>query len=631
MLSSLRGATEKVWVKLLLGLIALTFVVWGVGDFSGGRSHIAAKVGDQNITERELDIAVRERLRVMPDVNAEWARSMTLSTLVNQRLLYVQAHELGMRIGDDAILKRIVSEPMLQGEDGNFSAERFRQVLLQMSLTEQQFIEQSKQELLRELILQPLGATPVVSDVVSEVLADQYYERRKGHIITVPTDFVKEVSEPTEAQLMTFYEERPELFRAPEYRRYRFIEVNCAALEKSVVSAEVLRELYTQRVLEGMYQMPESRVVRQLLFSDKEHADMAYARLNTGEKIENIAADLEEYLIASQDTLKETTVTQDAVLPELREVLFSDSVKRYTLPTQTPLGWHVFSIEQKRSQHAKTFHEVRDEMEHEMLAGENCEATQRAFRDMDDAFAGGARLSDVRDFMIETDHLTHALTLIEGVEADVQGNGVDGKPVSTLPSYRLPGVDMREHFFEQVFMLEPGDDPVIFTPTEHHFVAVEVESVTPSRIKTLDELRGVATQAWKETERQRLSKAYVESLRAAVKQGGTLQEVAAKKGLAVEPMHFHRLEVVEDSGHDPQFINDAFATLLHQPTHVHETEDGYVLAVITEIIPFSSLPESEREAAIATTQDRLRDDWSSEVVAHMLRYAGQVVPVRVGE
>ena len=66
MLDTLRRGTGSWLVKILLGLLVLSFAAWGIGDvFSGGGDTSVATVGETKITPNEYQDAFQSRVRQM--------------------------------------------------------------------------------------------------------------------------------------------------------------------------------------------------------------------------------------------------------------------------------------------------------------------------------------------------------------------------------------------------------------------------------------------------------------------------------------------------------------------------------------------------------------------------------------
>ena len=64
MIQELREYSNNLFFKLLMGVIAITFVLsFGVGGFFGDRKEVVAKVNDQEILLKEYREAYENRMR----------------------------------------------------------------------------------------------------------------------------------------------------------------------------------------------------------------------------------------------------------------------------------------------------------------------------------------------------------------------------------------------------------------------------------------------------------------------------------------------------------------------------------------------------------------------------------------
>src|SRR5258708_14239502 len=126
MLESIRNASQgiigKTIMTVVMGLIIVSFVIWGVGDMLRGFSpSTVASVGGAKISAQEYKVAYdraiqqyQRRLR-RPFTNEE-ARQIALDRSVLQQSLNEaaaddEAHTLGLDFSDDAALDVTTSTP----------------------------------------------------------------------------------------------------------------------------------------------------------------------------------------------------------------------------------------------------------------------------------------------------------------------------------------------------------------------------------------------------------------------------------------------------------------------------------------------------------------------------------------
>src|SRR5262245_32727041 len=106
-----RGSTLE---KILFGLLAALFVIWGVGSFGGARVDAVATVHGQAITRRDLDRATalltrryEEMLKgqFSPAMAASLnLRGQALDQLIDAALLGHEAQRLGISVTDAELI-----------------------------------------------------------------------------------------------------------------------------------------------------------------------------------------------------------------------------------------------------------------------------------------------------------------------------------------------------------------------------------------------------------------------------------------------------------------------------------------------------------------------------------------------
>ena len=126
MLGAIRNAAQgvvgKAIMTVVMGLIIVSFVIWGVGDMLRGfTTSTVASVGGAKISAQEYRIAYQRTLqqyqrRLRRPFTNEEAREIGLDRSVLQRLLSEaavdeEARKLGLDISDDALRDMITSNP----------------------------------------------------------------------------------------------------------------------------------------------------------------------------------------------------------------------------------------------------------------------------------------------------------------------------------------------------------------------------------------------------------------------------------------------------------------------------------------------------------------------------------------
>src|SRR5690606_2010915 len=163
MLNALRRNASSWVVKVLLLLLVVSFAIWGIGDifYGGGQNPTVATVGDAEIPAHELTEAFNRAVnnlqrRLGPQFDREQAIQLglmqqTLQDLIRQRLITLEAQEMGLVVPDDALRALVIEDPMFQSA-GRFDRNRFDQLLRASGLSEDAYLASLRQQVMRQAL-----------------------------------------------------------------------------------------------------------------------------------------------------------------------------------------------------------------------------------------------------------------------------------------------------------------------------------------------------------------------------------------------------------------------------------------------------------------------------------------------
>ena len=230
MLEKLRKGAASWVAKALIGLLILSFAVWGIADMISGRtSDTVATVGDRKITETEFRDAYQAQLAATSrqfgqQLNTEQARLFGVPQQTVQRLLSTaavdeHARRLGLAVSSQSIVDAIRTDPTFQDATGNFSKPQFDQLLRDAGLNEPRYlVERGRQTVREQLTDSMIGAIPVPAELIATTHSFRT-DARKVRYVVLDAATIAKPGEPTEAQITETYEQNKRRFVAPESRR----------------------------------------------------------------------------------------------------------------------------------------------------------------------------------------------------------------------------------------------------------------------------------------------------------------------------------------------------------------------------------------------------------------------------
>jgi peptidyl-prolyl cis-trans isomerase D len=593
MLELFRKKAGKVIFFSLIGLLVLSFAVWGIGDIFRGGGGLApvATVGDIEITGQQLSASFRqqiERIRRTSKVNldTEQARQIgildaALEQLIQENLYALETSRLGLAVDDQQIGAQIRAEPMFQNRMGSFDPAIYAQVMTMSGLTKATYEAAQRQEIARRRLIGSLLAGNEPPERLTRLL---YRYRQEQRIIEVARlDFAKapRPSLPDDAVLHTFYVEHAERFMAPETRSFTYLRLDPAMLAKDTsVSDDELREEYQARLDE--FTVPETRKIRQLLVETEESAKKAHQALGSGDSLEKAA----KQLGAKEEIADLGWVKKQDMFNEVADAAFALSKGQISEPLESPFGWHLIEVQDIRPGGVKTFDEVREKLRKDISTQRAVETIAGLANQIEDELAGGLSLEEVAK------NLTLDTKSVVGI--DRQGKNSDGKTIAELLD--LPGV------LETAFNTPLNEESMLVDLPDGGSYVLRVDKVVAAHRRPLDEVRDKVAAAWRDETIKQAVETAAKALLEEVQNGKSLAEAAKSQNL---PFTTTPLITRADAAAKmlvPQMLADAVFRLKKGEATTGRTDSGFAVARVTEIREPASLTDSD---ALAQTRQEL--------------------------
>lgn len=234
MLEYLRNASEKPIAKVLITILAFSFVGWGVAEWIFGNvlsDTTLVRVGSSKVSvqqynlerSRELASMSREEMRdvYVDPIAAQKFQNDIISKLTTQTMVENRGHDMGFIVSDHRIAREIREYPEFQ-EDGKFSTLKFDTVLRNSGYSEAEFADILRNSVLRSMVLGSM-ATPIKTPkFATNAMYNARYAERDIEYVTVQYNDFK-AGKPTDDDLRQFYATHPQT--VPETRTASYVLV----------------------------------------------------------------------------------------------------------------------------------------------------------------------------------------------------------------------------------------------------------------------------------------------------------------------------------------------------------------------------------------------------------------------
>jgi peptidyl-prolyl cis-trans isomerase D len=527
---TLRQGVSRILLLILMGLLIVSFAIWGIADiFRGYGSQTLVRVGDTDIDQQEYMRTQREVLRSMSSsagrtLSLQEARDQgldkqVLARLIGNAALDTHAKHLGLNISDDALFESIKNDPAFKDSTGNFSPIALQQALRNLDMSEQGYLAAERAQNLRRQLLSTVARSATATPVFLSAFNEFNNETRSLRYVVIPRTAAGTIPDPTEEELKRYYDNHRAKFTQPEFRKVGLLAVTPETVKDKVEITDADLKAAFEREKEKLG-TPERRRIEQLAFPDKEAADAAYQKIQSGTDFLALA---KEQGLSESDIdlgLLKRAEMADAAIAEAAFKLEKDKVSE---PVTGELGKTVL-IRVLEIQPGKdvTFEEAKPDLEKKLLK----ERAQVAIFDLHDRIederAAGTQLSEVATkFNIPYQTFD---------QIDRKGETPDGSS-PTLPQ--------KTELLNAVFATDVGveNDPI--DAKDDGLVWYELLGVTPEQLKPFDQVKQKLAEDWRvDEERSRMAK-YTDGLVKQLSDGKTLEDLAKDQNaeiLATEPL-----------------------------------------------------------------------------------------------
>jgi peptidyl-prolyl cis-trans isomerase D len=606
MLRGLRQASSNWLGRIIMAAVVLflviSFGIWGIGDiFRGFGVFTVAKIGKTEISIDQFRNQYNERLQrigqqlgrpITPDqARALGLEQQILGQMVAEAALDERARQLGLNISDKDVAKRITEDPAFRGLNGQFDENRFQQLIRQAGFSEQRFVSEQRRQTLRHQLATAIGGEFTPPKTAAEML-DRYQneERSIDYVVLDGTKFT-DIPAPTPEQLTTYFDEHKAAFRAPEYRKLVVLTVSPEELAKTVeVSDEDAKRTYEIR--QSRYAVPERRQVQQVSFPNAAEAEAASKQITDGLSFDALAA---ERMLTDKDIDLGTVTKAEMIDPAIANAAFGLAEGGVSGPVTGRFATAIVRVVKIEPGSTKPFADVEKEIKHD-IAVDRAKGEVNKIRDkIEDEYASGTKLEDIAK------KLNLPIAVIDAV--DRAGRSPADQPVTGLPK----GVDV----LNDAFAAETGAENDPLPIPGGGFVWYEVAGVTPSRERTLDEVKDKVEARWREDEITKRLDAKTTEMVDKLKAGTPLADVAAADGLMVETKWGLKRQGTPIM--PPAVVAQVFRT----PKDGIGTADGKTRAerIIFKVTDIKEPSFEAGGAAAKPLQDQLRSSYGDELLS----------------
>ncbi len=613
MLNFFRKSANSVVIKVLMIVLALTFVLWGVGDvIRQSNKVIAFKVGDREYTDYEWQKAYTQQKSVLEEqIGKKFSeeeesmlglRRAILNQLISKALLLEEAKNLGLLISDDMVRYEISSMPTFI-KNGKFDKDVFERVIRNSGFSEEHFVEMLKED----IASQNLVTAQTINKEMPTIYLDNLL-KAKGEVRSVTLYKMNgnklTIGVAKDDELKQIYDTNIDKFSFAESRDINYFTFGIEDVKSVRSSTEAeLKEQYDNNIT--MYTEPEKRKVLQLVFSTEAQANEAETLIAAGKSFDEVA---KQFFPDKTNFLLGDDIIAKSFDKEISDAIFNIKANETSKPTQSPMGWHIFKVESIKPSNIKSFDEIKAQLKRQLDEELKFEALSKLAQDIDSEIDSGAKLSDIATkYGLKTNSISNWKSGEKSTDAVAANErfvstafGTDASTLSKVTPYK-------------------GNDKLF---------VLEVAKVTPKKPQAFSEVKDAVTKIWEEKTRAAFLTQRVKDAVSALNSNEKREDVISKFSLTEENLQISLLKANEVKLPN-ELKEEIFKLEVGKYTiPVADSKDSYIIAKLEKTTPadMAKLQENRK-----TVELELIGSLGEEMMGQYLSYLRNKYKVAVYE
>jgi len=593
-----QGTIGKLVMTVVMGLIIVSFVIWGVGDMLRGfTSNKVATIGSTTITAQQFSNELQSELyrlqqQIRQPLTPQQARALGLDAQVLDRLIDEAAFDerargMGLAISDATIAAMVRDDPRLKGSDGKFDRNRFDAQLRDAGLSERGFFAEQRGFYLRQQIQYALVDGLAAPKALTDALDAAKNETREIAYFVLPPAAAGDIPPPSDEALKSFFNDNKAAWRAPEYRSFDALVVTPASLAKPDDVSEDDAKAQYQKDL-AKYTTPEKRKLQQIVFPNENDANEAEAKIKAGATFDDIA----KARNLSDTDLDIGDVTKDGAFdPAIGEAAFSLPQGGVSAPVKGPFGYTIVRVVSITPGSVKNFADVEPEIKQQVAAARASDQVQTLHDKIEDAKAQGKSVADAAK--------AAGLDARAFVGVDREGQNAAGT------SADVPNKDL---LLPAVFASDVGVDDEAISTKDRGYIWFSVTKIDPAHDRTFDDVKDKVADAWR---KQEIVKRLTDKSADFVKQldaGGDIAELA--KSATTEVKTAKEIRRAGGGGVAPNVVAAVFEVGPDRAGSAATPDGRLVFKVTADVTP----PPAAEDPGVKMAGDRVKTELGQSLV-----------------
>lgn len=620
MLRVLRENAQSWMLRVILGLVAVTFISWGGYSFFRDKEKAyAAKVNGTTIEWAEYNNAYQSAIKqyrdaLGPSFSDKMIRELKLGEkilddLIGKILMVQEAKRLGLTVSDDELRGSIESIPSFQVE-GQFDPRMYERALQLNRLSPDDFERMQRENLLltKLVTLVRLNGGKVSDDEVLETYRFENERMNLAFVKIAPDSFKGQIT-ANEIEGKDYYQKHQEEFRVPASAQVQYLTFRPSDSEDKVqISPDEVKRFYDSQ--KEKFKVPKRVKGREILIKvnpndpsnvieeKRKKAEEVIGKVKNTKDFGSVAKQYSESGTASKGG--DMGWVQKGTVDELvQTALFSLPAGQVSGVVKGTAGFYILKAEEVSEEKQRSLEEMTNQII-QALRREKGKAD--ASRKADDSFYSIFRTRDLESYAKE-----------KGLPIRTTGYFKEGE--------EIPEIGRTPSFSASAFELKVGEiSPVV--NISGNFYILKLVDKKESRIPPLEEVKEEVSRKVIQGKCEDKARQIAGEILKQLQGGASLKEAALSRQLHAEETGFfaRTAGMIPKIGPSSESMSilSALTDKNPVPKDVLRTKDGYFVVRLVSIEPaeqsqFQSARQALEKRLAAQKQEVYLRDWMEQL------------------
>ena len=225
MLGSIRKFSKTFMAKIFIAIIALPFILWGMGDiFSSGKQNILAEINDKPVSSKEF-ISYIQKIELSKEQVENFGKSQILenilSNYLSEKIIEIESKKKGIMLTDLGLKNIIISDKSFQREN-KFLRVEYEKFLLKNGYSASTYEKYIKSmEIKAQLLNFYSGGIKLPKFMIEDLFGKDNHSKDISYL-NLSNIYTKKMI--NEEEIQKFYNENKDLFKE-KFISFKYIEL----------------------------------------------------------------------------------------------------------------------------------------------------------------------------------------------------------------------------------------------------------------------------------------------------------------------------------------------------------------------------------------------------------------------